>query len=566
MAVAGGVYAQPVHPPTTQPVLAMVPFQARPLQADELLLIYNRNNSGSVQLAEYYMKARQVPANQMLAVDVHSEREEISAADFASRIRQPVRTYLEQHQLVDKVRCLVTFYGVPIRVGKQKLSGQNRKLLNKWRKEFLQALEEFERAIVKLIVLGGGPIPTPRPKRLTEKDYQRLGQDYIKWFSAAQQRILKMAGTAEGKQLQDEFVRITEQTEGLAKIVSALQPLNESFPGAADQWLGQMYQDIQSMNVKVRNLLSGDFNDPARDESRPLVRKYHGLVGLLAILNGDMKQIAVDETHAAVDSELMLLWWDDYPKNRWVANTLNWRFRVNPVGRRFLPVRYWNRPVSLVSRIDGPTPQIAGRMIYDAIMAEREGMSGKVYIDARGLTGKKRGFAEYDENLRDLASLLQQKTKLSVGFDNRDAVFAPGQCPNTMLYCGWYSLRKYVDAFDFIRGSVGYHIASFEAISLKLRNERGWCKSMLADGVTATLGAVAEPYLQSFPRPTDLFGLLLTGRFTLAECYAYTVNYNSWMIMLLGDPLYRPFNKNPYLTIEQVYEPEVIPTELKSQN
>ena len=77
---------------------------------------------------------------------------------------------------------------------------------------------------------------------------------------------------------------------------------------------------------------------------------------------------------------------------------------------------------------------------------------------------------------------------------------------------------------------------------------------------------VAEPYLQSFPLPADFFGLLLTGRFTLAECYAYTANFNSWMMMLLGDPLYRPFAGRAHLAIEDIYEPGAIPTEFKSQN
>jgi uncharacterized protein (TIGR03790 family) len=128
-----------------------------------------------------------------------------------------------------------------------------------------------------------------------------------------------------------------------------------------------------------------------------------------------------------------------------------------------------------------------------------------------------------------------------------------------MLYCGWYSLRQYVDAFDFVPGAVGFHAASFEAVSLKREGEQGWCKRMLEDGAAATFGAVAEPFLHSFPKPRDFFGLLLTGRFTLAECFTYTNKYNSWMIMLLGDPLYRPFARRPYLRLEQVYPPGDIP-------
>lgn len=128
-----------------------------------------------------------------------------------------------------------------------------------------------------------------------------------------------------------------------------------------------------------------------------------------------------------------------------------------------------------------------------------------------------------------------------------------------------HSLRKYVDAFDFVPGAIACHIASFEAASLKSPGETGWCKNLLDDGAAATLGPVAEPYLQAFPLATDFFGLLLTGRFTLVECYAASIPFNSWMLMLLGDPLYQPFAAHPYLTVEQVFSPQDIPPEFQTK-
>ncbi|HEX2475025.1 MAG TPA: hypothetical protein VHK01_09770, partial [Lacipirellulaceae bacterium] len=34
---------------------------------------------------------------------------------------------------------------------------------------------------------------------------------------------------------------------------------------------------------------------------------------------------------------------------------------------------------------------------------------------------------------------------------------------------------------------------------------------------------------------------LLNGELTLVECFARTNPFNSWMMTLIGDPLYRPF-------------------------
>ena len=58
---------------------------------------------------------------------------------------------------------------------------------------------------------------------------------------------------------------------------------------------------------------------------------------------------------------------------------------------------------------------------------------------------------------------------------------------------------------------------------------------------------VEEPFLASFPKPDDFFSLLLTGKYTLAEVYYRTNPLNSWVMVLVGDPLYNPFKKKPAL-------------------
>jgi hypothetical protein len=88
---------------------------------------------------------------------------------------------------------------------------------------------------------------------------------------------------------------------------------------------------------------------------------------------------------------------------------------------------------------------------------------------------------------------------------------------------------------------VAYHLASSEAHTLRDPASQAWCKKLLEDGVCATIGPVYEPYLAAFPRPNEFFGLLLQGELTLVECFARSSPFNSWMITLIGDPLYRPF-------------------------
>jgi uncharacterized protein (TIGR03790 family) len=195
----------------------------------------------------------------------------------------------------------------------------------------------------------------------------------------------------------------------------------------------------------------------------------------------------------------------------------------------------------MVSRLDGPSYEIVKGLIDKAIAAEKTGLKGIAYFDSRGIM-KEDEFGRFDQSLRDLAVITRLQTEMSVEEEQTEKLFPPGACPQAAIYCGWYSLKKYVDAFDFVDGAVGYHISSWEAIDIRDPNSSQWCPAMLSDGITATLGAVAEPYLHSFPEPCAFFLELFKGN-CLVEAYCRTNPFNSWQLILIGDPLYRPFKK-----------------------
>src|SRR5690606_39087803 len=133
-------------------------------------------------------------------------------------------------------------------------------------------------------------------------------------------------------------------------------------------------------------------------------------------------------------------------------------------------------PTLMVMRLDAAQPGHVYNAIVGSLKAEREGLSGPVVLDSRGLGNPatnaagqpvggnaNAGYADYDIHIRNLAAFLKEKTALTVVTDNKGPVFARDSVPEMALYCGWYSLRKYVPAFEFIRpGAVGFHVASFE--------------------------------------------------------------------------------------------------------
>jgi uncharacterized protein (TIGR03790 family) len=257
----------------------------------------------------------------------------------------------------------------------------------------------------------------------------------------------------------------------------------------------------------------------------------------LGKLKQEIAQLQNQDQEAALDSELALVLVPEHPLSGWLDNPL---FVANIRKPLMIPAE----EVLFVSRLDGPDPETVQRIIKQSLEAEKTGLSGKVYLDARWKkeSGQKdnNAYKLYDLALHRTASLLK-KRGFTVSLDESSQLFPAGSNLEASLYCGWYSLARYVDAFAWQPGSIGYHIASSECATLKKKNSRVWCKLMLEKGIAATIGPVSEPYLQAFPPPDIFFDLLTKGEKTLAECYMQSLPFLSWKMVLIGDPLYNPF-------------------------
>lgn len=236
---------------------------------------------------------------------------------------------------------------------------------------------------------------------------------------------------------------------------------------------------------------------------------------------------------AAVDAELAVLGL----RTRAISGALNnWYFRS------FTPITEAGRPeLMLVCRLDAPTPEIVRRMIEDTLVAERDGLAGLAYVDARGINED--GYAEGDAWLFALANAARRRGS-PVVLDNGPALF-PASYPLTRaaLYFGWYA--EHVSGpfvrpeFRFARGAVAVHIHSFSAATLR-DPVRHWAGPLLAVGAAATLGNVYEPFLALTPQ-LDVFHDRLRAGFTFAESAYAAQRVLSWMTTCVGDPLYRPF-------------------------
>jgi uncharacterized protein (TIGR03790 family) len=408
-------------------------FSATPLFALEpanIAIVANKDMPESISVAKYYSNKRNVPEENIILLSL-PKGEDILRADFETKLAEPLREALKLKK--DKLKVILTVYGVPLRVGTKVLSGDEKVNAAEIKKQLDDSRKELEIA----------------EKDKAEKD------------------------------------------------------------------------------------------------------KLDGFKKKIAELNSQYRIASAAESLACVDSELMCLWWQPYELSRWQPNPLYWK-ALQELKNRF--------PSTLMTcRLDGPTAEIAKRLVDDAIEVEANGLKGKVYFDARGIgfdsknSGDASGYGGYDESFRETAALLKS-AGMDVTLDNKSGLFEPDSCKDAALYSGWYSHANFIDCCKYVKGAVAWHLASSEAITLRNPASKVWCPNLLQKGVAATLGPVAEPYTIGFPKPSEFFGFLITGKYTLVETYSRTTYLTSWMTVLIGDPLYNPYKNSPMI-IESLIEP-----------
>ena len=204
-----------------------------------------------------------------------------------------------------------------------------------------------------------------------------------------------------------------------------------------------------------------------------------------------------------------------------------------------------------VARLDGPDLKTITRMVEDAIAIEKSGLEGPVYGDAQGLDGIT-GYGLGDTSIRAAVDRFSGAGFVSKLDMKRESWKQPkggvgDQAAGAAFYLGWYDLLDFQDVFGpqgLARGSIAWHIASQEAQDIWNPEGHGWCIHLMMRGAAVTIGPVSEPYVTAFPHGDIFTEALLSGE-SVAESYWVSLPQVSWQMVLLGDPLYRPFGLKP---------------------
>lgn len=270
--------------------------------------------------------------------------------------------------------------------------------------------------------------------------------------------------------------------------------------------------------LKIRN--EPELIEPGRDSVRP----------------------ELQVNHAAVDSELATL-----PMPPEVAQ----RFGLlrNPAYTTTnTALLHPTNGILMVTRLDGPTPEIAKGLVDKAIESETNGFWGRAYCDIRGISDTNYIMGDtWIQGAYEICQLMGFESYLDT-----NAATIPASVPMSQIafYAGWYEPNPCgpftASKMEFMPGAFAYHLHSSSAHTIRSATS-AWVGPLLAKGATCTMGSVYEPYLMGTPDIGTFTARWMISGFTFGEAAYASQNALSWQTTVVGDPLHRAFAMEPKL-------------------
>jgi len=383
-------------------------------------------------------------------------------------------------------------------------------------------------AITPLLVWAGGEeVILIYNTRVPES--KTVAEHYAKMRSVPEKQIYGFALTPDEEMSRAEFrdslqlplVRKME-TDGFWKFGPFVVPATNGEPE-------HVFSHVISSKIRYAVLCYGVplkiATDPEINE--PLVQKFRP---------------ELRNNQAAVDSELA--WLPSLRMGTPVGGPLpNWTY-----GATNASLLHPTNGILIVARLDGPDAGIAGALVDKAVRAERDGLWGRAYFDARGLPKTDTNYYSGDAWMLTGAEI-SRELGFETTIDNQPATF-PASFPMSQIaiYCGWYegniSGPFTLPKVEFMPGAFAYHLYSYSAGTIRTATQN-WCGPLLAKGATCTMGCVYEPYLTLTPDVAVFLSRWLAAGYTFGEAACAAQPVLSWQTTVIGDPLYRPFEKSP---------------------
>lgn len=568
--------------------------QPHPL-AERVLILVNDSmpseagtgkTGASVFVGEYYAEKRGIPKANILHVKTSTE-ESISYDDYKSEIEKPLKKFLEANRgaMKRQILYIVPVYGIPLKVS---IPPEVPAL-----DSVLAGMYASPNFIVRIANPYAGPTGG-RPPKFSAWSAQRDASGFWKMFIVSR---LDGPGAMVAKGLVDKAISAENN------LTTAAGKAYFDYQGTRTPADGGYYivdEDIRKASVlseskgfsTTRNTqaqsLCGAAIHPASVYSYDAVAKnvYVNAYGADAATSFSVKQLPEGDVTVRL-------------KNETVNNTGNILFitlaSADPrtyikLTYPFVPFTGWSKTekITLEKFVDGASAAKAEATVdssmetpinsvtelkisfaNSAISLSRDGTVLAQAPDAGGgpvgVTKISIGARCWNYRLNGLivtaksGAVLWNDTFSSDTTGNYTWDMVPSAGPNALWAWGWYTGAY--DTYRFVNGAVGAQLTSYTAgtirkpidpspasATLGLRRWNwNWVPRMLEQGVTATWGAVYEPYAEYYALGGNVFDHFWSG-YNFGESFYIAQNTLNWVMTAVGDPLYAPkIFQNPAL-------------------
>ena len=110
------------------------------LEPESIAIVANKEMPESISVAKYYSNKRNIPEENIILLSL-PKGEDILRADFEFKLAEPLREALNSKK--DRIKVILTVYGVPLRVGAKVLSGDEKVKADDIKRQIDDSRKEF---------------------------------------------------------------------------------------------------------------------------------------------------------------------------------------------------------------------------------------------------------------------------------------------------------------------------------------------------------------------------------------------------------------------------------------
>ncbi len=271
--------------------LALLPLAAFGQTADNVLVVANSNSRVSVDVADYYIKKRQIPADHLVTVTT-STADQISRAEFEATIQGPIATWLRRNAAQDRILYIVLTKGLPLRIAGTggrtgTVSSVDSELTLLYRRMTGEAVAP-NGSVPNPYYLGDAPVT--KAERFSHAKYDIYLVTRLDGFTADDAKALvdrAMTATTNGRILLDQRAGLNDKpNEWLAEAAKRLET-----QGLGERVVLEQSSRVIEAEKGVLGYYSWGSNDPSMTDRHPAVEFAPGALASM-FLSSDARTFA----------------------------------------------------------------------------------------------------------------------------------------------------------------------------------------------------------------------------------------------------------------------------------